>query len=99
MAHCSSIPICCRGLFFSSLRGVGPYGPEAEAHPPAAESLLAQLRVGECAPSLFPPPLRFSGPRAPPPTAAQVNTGLPPVTSEETPATALGQLTEYNAEI
>jgi hypothetical protein len=28
-------------------------------------------------PSLFPPPLRFGGPGAPPPTAAEVNTGLP----------------------
>jgi len=50
-----------------------------------AGSLLAQLRVGEGAPSLFPPMLRFGGPGAPPPTAAEVNTGLPPVTLENTP--------------
>jgi len=46
--------------------------------------LLAQLRVGEGAPSLFPPLLRFGGPGAHPPTAAEVNTGLPPVTLEKT---------------
>jgi hypothetical protein len=66
--------------------------------PPAAESLLAQLRGGEGAPSLFPPLLRFGGLGAPPPTAAEVIPGLPPVTSEETPAAALGRLTDYNAD-
>jgi hypothetical protein len=35
-------------------------------------SLLAQLWPGEGAPSLFPPPLRFAGPGAPPATAAEV---------------------------
>jgi len=49
-----------------------------------AWSLLAQLGLGEGAPSLFPPTLRFGGPGAPPPTAAEVNTGLPPVTLEKT---------------
>jgi hypothetical protein len=37
-------------------------------------------------------------PGAPPPTAAEVSTGLPPVTSEETPAAALGRLIEHDAE-
>ena len=50
-----------------------------------AWSLLVQLRVGEGTPSLFPPLLRFGGPGAPPPTAAEVNTGLPPFTLEKTP--------------
>jgi len=49
-----------------------------------AGSLLAQLRAGEGAPSLFPPSQRFGGPGAPPPTAAEVNTGLPPVNLEKT---------------
>jgi len=49
-----------------------------------AGSLLAQLLAGECTPSLFPPTLGFGGPGAPPPAAAEVNTGLPPVTFEKT---------------
>jgi len=49
-----------------------------------AGSLLAQLGAGEGAPSLFPPSLGFGGPGAPPPAAAEVNTGLPPVTLEKT---------------
>ena len=54
-----------------------------------AWSLLAQLRAGEGAPSLFPPAQGFGGPGAPPPAAAEVSTGLPPVTPEETPAATL----------
>jgi len=50
-----------------------------------AWSPLAQLRVGEGAPSLFSPVLRSGEPGAPPPTAAEVNTGLPPVTAENSP--------------
>jgi hypothetical protein len=46
--------------------GRRPLGPEARAHPPAAESLLALLCPGEGAPSLFPPSPRFGGPGAPP---------------------------------
>ncbi len=42
--------------------------------------------------------MRFGGPGAPPPTAAEVNTGLPPVTPEETPAAALGHRIQYNVE-
>jgi len=49
-----------------------------------AGSLLAQLLAGECTLSLFPPMLGFGGLGAPPPAAAEVNTGLPPVTSEKT---------------
>ena len=49
-----------------------------------AGSLLAHLLAGECTPSLFPPTLGFGGPGAPPPAAAEVNTGLPAVTSEKT---------------
>jgi hypothetical protein len=74
----------CRGLFFSS---------EAPAW-----SLLAQLREGEGALSLFPPPLCFGGPGVPPPAAAEVSTGLPPVTSEKTPVAALGRPMKHNAE-
>jgi len=48
-----------------------------------AGSLLAQLRAGEGAPSLFPPSLAFGGPGAPPPAAAEVDTDLPPVTLEK----------------
>ncbi len=47
-------------------------------------SLLAQLRVGDGASSLFPTPLRSGGPGAPPLTAAEVSTGPPPVTLEKT---------------
>ncbi len=54
-----------------------------------AWSLLAQLHAGEGAPSLFPPPQGFGGPGAPPPAAAEVSTGLPPVTPEKSPAAIL----------
>jgi hypothetical protein len=84
MDLCSWRPSGCRGLFFCS---------EAPAW-----SLLAQLLVGEGGPSLFPPPLCFGGPGAPPPAAAEVNTGLPPVTSEQTPAAALSWFMKHNAE-
>ncbi len=60
-----------------------------------AGSLLAELSVGETTPSLFPPLLRFGGPGAPPPTAAEVNTGLPPVTLEKTPWSLPGQSAYY----
>ena len=43
-----------------------------------AGSLLAQLLAGECTPSLFPPALRFGGPGAPPPAAAEVNSRQSP---------------------
>ena len=72
------------GLFFSS---------EAPAW-----SLLALLCAGEGTPSLFTPQLRFGGPGAPPPAAAEVNTDLPPVTSEDIPAAALGRFIEHNVE-
>jgi hypothetical protein len=52
--------------------GRRPLGPEARAHPPAAESLLALLCPGEGAPSLFPPSPRFGGPGAPPATAGEM---------------------------
>ena len=44
----------------------------SKAHPPSAESLQTRLWSGEGTPSLFPPPLHFSGPGAPPTTAGEV---------------------------
>jgi len=57
---------------------------------------LTEEKTGEGTPSLFPPPQSFGGPGAPPPAAAEVSTGLPPVTPEETPAAALVCLIKLN---
>ncbi len=61
-----------------------------------AWSLLAQLRCGgRRPPSLFPPLQSFGGPGAPPPAAAEVSTGLPPVTPEKTPAAAMTLVSQF----